>query len=84
MALQIPPSVRHVLARWLPHGQFQKMRAISMTIDRHARQIFYNKREALVNGDEDMSPQIGAGKNILSVLGMCYYLTDCVLTHGFQ
>ncbi|EKM49766.1 uncharacterized protein PHACADRAFT_214286 [Phanerochaete carnosa HHB-10118-sp] len=64
----VPLSIRRQVARWVPHKNAQKMRAISETITAHSKKIYEEKMAALAQGDDIAVHQIGEGKDIMSIL----------------
>ncbi|KAJ3490087.1 hypothetical protein NLI96_g1671 [Meripilus lineatus] len=63
-----PASVRRWIVERLPLKNVQAARKLSDLMDKTSREILASKRKALVEGDEAVHRQVGAGKDIMSVL----------------
>ncbi|GJE84919.1 cytochrome P450 [Phanerochaete sordida] len=64
----VPLSVRRFFAPLVPARNYQRIREIINTMDYHSRRIFREKKAALEKGDEAVLMQVGAGKDIMSIL----------------
>ena len=65
-----PASVRRWIVEKLPLKNVQAARELSDLMDKTSREILASKRKALIEGDEAVHRQVGAGKDIMSVLRM--------------
>ena len=62
------PAFRRWMAERLPVKNVQAARGIADLMEQTSREILASKRKALSEGDEAVHRQIGAGKDIMSVL----------------
>lgn len=63
-----PRSFRRWVVDHTPIRGVQKMKDITDTMDKHSREIFKQKKEALAAGDDALKTQVGEGKDIMSIL----------------
>ena len=63
-----PPWLQRILASLVPSKNFQQMKSLVDTIDRSSKQVFREKKEAFMRGDEAVKEQVGRGKDIMSIL----------------
>ncbi|KAI0070119.1 cytochrome P450 [Panus rudis PR-1116 ss-1] len=62
------PQFRRRLVEMIPYWRVRRSLEISDALDKTSREILRRKREALAQGDEAVSRQVGEGKDIMSVL----------------
>ena len=62
------PAFRRALVELIPAKKVKEFRNVIDFLDSQARKIFYEKKAALLKGDEAVSAQIGEGKDILSIM----------------
>lgn len=67
-------SFRKKVVENFPNARVRKLAEISEALDTTAKDILRTKRAALTAGDQAVSEQIGQGKDIMSVLRMCFAL----------
>ncbi|KZT04037.1 cytochrome P450 [Laetiporus sulphureus 93-53] len=63
-----PPSFRRRLVQMSPNPHIRRAGEISDAIAEHSHRIYEEKKAALERGDEDVTHQIGEGKDIMSKL----------------
>ena len=64
-------AVRRILAHvipWLPHPGMHDMQVLVDTIDRTSREIYAEKKRALLAGDDDMKMGVEERRDLMSVL----------------
>ncbi|OSD05177.1 cytochrome P450 [Trametes coccinea BRFM310] len=64
----IPRAVRAKAAEWLPHKKFQRIRALTLTMNQRSKEILDAKKAALERGDEALKCQVAEGKDLMSLL----------------
>lgn len=64
------PAFRRRLVELIPSRRVQKAKEIVDTMHQRSTQIFYEKKQALQQGDEAVLRQVAAGKDIISTLSM--------------
>lgn len=62
------------LVPWIPHPALHDMKAIIDTLDRTSREIYAEKKRALVSGDVDVKLGIDERRDLMSVLCKLYDL----------
>ncbi|KAI0070120.1 cytochrome P450 [Panus rudis PR-1116 ss-1] len=62
------PSFRRRILELIPSQRLQRTKEISDALDKTSRMILQQKKQALAQGDEAVSRQVGEGKDIISVL----------------
>jgi hypothetical protein len=62
------PKVRRWIVECLPSKRLHRIRDIVDSIHKVSLEIYESKKKALLEGDDVVTRQIGAGKDILSVL----------------
>lgn len=65
------PAFRRMVAKLLPSARLQRLRSIIETSDAQARNIYNDKKAALLRGDNSIKHQVGEGKDIISILREC-------------
>ena len=75
-------SFRKKVVENFPNARVRKLAEISEALDTTAKDILRTKRAALTAGDQAVSEQIGQGKDIMSVLRMCFASScaECLLS----
>ena len=63
-----PAWLRHLIAKLIPDANFKHVKSIVDTLYTRSRDIYLDKKEALLKGDEELKHQVGQGKDIMSVL----------------
>ncbi|KAJ7812624.1 cytochrome P450 [Mycena olivaceomarginata] len=64
----LPVWLQRALARLTPVPRVQKVRRIVETLQRNSEALYAAKKVALSSGDAEVAVQVGAGKDVLSVL----------------
>ena len=77
-----PPAFRRWVVERFPSKNVQAARGLADLMDQTSREILASKRKALLEGDEAVHRQIGAGKDIMSVLCTLYLLLPTL--HSFM
>jgi hypothetical protein len=67
-----PPRFRRFLVDLLPFKNARRLRDIIDILDNTAKEILEVKKRAIQEGDDAIAEQVGHGKDIISVLCMCY------------
>lgn len=70
-----PPRFRRFLVGLLPFENVQRLRGIVDVMSNMSIEILEAKKRALKEGDEAIARQIGKGKDIISILSMCFQLS---------
>lgn len=65
-------ALRRTLVDIFPHRGVQHMKAVVDVMHRRSIDIYKEKKRALEQGDEAVTRQIGAGKDIMSILRVYY------------
>ena len=60
--------LKRFLIAHAPNRGVRELQLIVDTMDRRSHEIYYDKRRALLGGDEILKQQVGEGKDIMSVL----------------
>ena len=63
-----PAWLRHLISKLIPGANFKHVKSIVDTLYTRSRDIYLDKKEALLKGDEELKHQVGQGKDIMSVL----------------
>lgn len=63
-----PAWFRRFLINLVPNPNIKRAKNVSDILDSRSRSIYRSKKEALLNGDEELKQQVGKGKDIMSVL----------------
>ncbi len=71
----MPESRISTILRWYPHRDVRRLMAISDLMARRSREIVEEKRRLLLEGDEALLQQVGAGKDLMSILRESNYPT---------
>ncbi len=71
-------SFRRRVVEIFPSKSIQAARELSDLMDKTSREILDSKRRALAEGNEAVHRQVGAGKDIMSVL--CTYSLFCLVS----
>lgn len=61
-----PPGIRDVLARWLPHANFQALRRVVYALYDGSREIFLERKDAFQRDNSDVPLQ--DSKDLMSIL----------------
>ncbi|KAK7060040.1 cytochrome P450 [Favolaschia claudopus] len=64
----LPLWLQHTLAKIVPVPRAQKVRRVVETIQGNCEKLYAEKKAALLAGDAETAAQIGAGKDVMSVL----------------
>ncbi|KAJ7813896.1 cytochrome P450 [Mycena olivaceomarginata] len=64
----LPVWLQRALARLTPVPRVQKVRRIVKTLQRNSEALYAAKKVALSSGDAEVAVQVGAGKDVMSVL----------------
>ncbi|KAI0641556.1 cytochrome P450 [Trametes meyenii] len=64
----VPRPWRRTVAKHLPSPTLRKIITIVDTLWRRSSEIYAQKKEALLSGDEAMKHQVGEGKDLMSIL----------------
>lgn len=59
---------RRRLAQKIPNADFRQLRHVIDTMDSRSRDIFEEKKAAIMKGDEAVVQQLGNAKDLLSIL----------------
>lgn len=65
------PFVKRLLGLaipWVPHPALREMKVIADTLDHTSREIYAQKKQALMSGNEDVKQGIEEGRDLMSVL----------------
>lgn len=73
----IPRYLRQTVAPWIAHAGVQKLRNLINTLDQQSKHIYYDKKAALEKGDETAMHQMREARDVLSVLGMIIFQSEC-------
>lgn len=77
------PRFRRWLVDHFPSRRLRDMRDMIDTWDRTTKQIFEEKKRALMEGDEALANQVGKAKDLLSILSkLPLDLMSWLCTHG--
>jgi hypothetical protein len=68
----LPVWLQRALARLTPVPRVQKVRRIVETLQRNSEALYAAKKVALSSGDTEVAMQVGAGKDVMSVLSAAY------------
>ena len=76
--LRYVPTIRafdlgHKFLQHFPHEGVRRLTAVADTLHQRSIAIVEAKRRAIELGDEAVAAQVGAGKDILSVLRKCFH-----------
>lgn len=63
-----PAWFRRFLVNLVPNPNIQRVKNVADIMDSSSRSIYRSKKEALLNGNEELKQQVGKGKDIMSVL----------------
>lgn len=66
-------KLKRFLVASTPSPAVRDLKRFVDTMDERSHAIYYDKRRALLTGDEALKQQIGEGKDIMSVLCTCYF-----------
>lgn len=72
-----PPRFRRFLVDLYPSQTIQTVKKIVETMHTTSVEVFKSKTTALAQGDQAVAMQVGEGKDIMSVLRMCLWLSAC-------
>ena len=67
-----PRWLRRVLLDLMPDRNLQRLKNISDTMFESSREIYREKKQAFLGGDEILQQQVGHGKDVMSIL--CAYM----------
>ena len=56
------------MLRWFPHPDVRRVMEIADTMAQRSKEIIDEKRRLLLQGDEAFVQQVGAGKDLMSIL----------------
>lgn len=65
-------KLKRFLVASTPSRAVRDLKRFVDTMDERSYAIYYDKRRALLTGDEALKQQIGEGKDIMSVLRACF------------
>jgi hypothetical protein len=68
------PRFRRFLVDLVPYKNIHELRDIVDIMHKSSIEILESKRRALEEGDEAVAKQIGGGKDIISILSMCFWM----------
>lgn len=74
------PSFRRRVVELIPSKRIQRIKSIIDTMHETSTEIFRNKKAALEKGDDAVLRQLGAGKDIMSILCMSLVISTACLT----
>lgn len=70
-------KLKRFLVACAPNAAIRELKYIVDTMDQRSHEIYYDKRRALLAGDEALKQQVGEGKDIMSVLRESPLLERC-------
>ena len=71
LSCYIPEWTIRTMLRWFPHPDVRRVMEIADTMAQRSKEIIDEKRRLLLQGDEAFVQQVGAGKDLMSILRKC-------------